>query len=119
MTLETLIDDVSELRLEVTKHPLFFRKWSLETLKIVMEHHVVAVWDFMALAKTLQKGLTCMDVPWMPPAVPESARIINEIILAEESDKIESIGFIGSHFELYLAAMDEVGAKTDAIERLG
>ena len=117
MTFERLEDDIAELRLEVTRHPLFFRPWSVETLRTVMTHHVMAVWDFMALAKTLQRGLTCMDVPWMPPADPVCARMINEIVLAEESDEIETLGFTGSHFELYLAAMDEVGASTEKIER--
>jgi hypothetical protein len=117
MTIERLEDDIAELRLEVTRHPLFFRHWSVETLRTVMTHHVMAVWDFMALTKTLQRGLTCMDVPWMPPADPVCARMINEIVLAEESDQIESLGFTGSHFELYLAAMDEVGAQTDQVER--
>ena len=117
MTLERLENDIAELRLEVTRHPLFFRPWSIETLRQVMSYHVLAVWDFMALTKTLQRGLTCMDVPWMPPADPICARLINEIVLAEESDHIESLNFTGSHFELYLAAMDEVGAPTDPIER--
>ena len=117
MSIERLEDDIAELRLEVTRHPVFFRPWSVETLRTVMTHHVMAVWDFMSLAKTLQRGLTCMDVPWMPPTDPLCARMINEIILAEESDQIESLGFTGSHFELYLSAMDEVGATTDHVER--
>lgn len=117
MTMEGLLADISELRLEVTRHPLFFRAWSHADLKLIMEHHVVAVWDFMALAKALQRGLTCIESPWLPPEDPLGARIINEIILAEETDQIEEIGFVGSHFELYLAAMDEVGANTAAMER--
>ena len=117
MTIEDLRQEISELRLEVTRHPLFFRKWSLRDLQIVMEHHVIAVWDFMALAKTLQRGLTSMDSPWLPPEDPAAARLINEIIVAEESDHIESLNFLGSHFELYLAGMEEVGADVTAVER--
>jgi hypothetical protein len=45
MTLERLEDDIAELRLEVTRHPVFFRPWSVETLRTVMTHHVMAVWD--------------------------------------------------------------------------
>lgn len=117
MSIESVIGEIEELRLEVTRHPLFFRPWSLQDLRIVMGYHVVAVWDFMALAKTLQRGLTCIDLPWLPPGDPLGARIINEIILAEESDHIESLGFMGSHFELYLAGMEEVGADSGPIER--
>ena len=112
------VDDLSELHLEVTRHPLFSRSWSMEDLRTVMQWHVVAVWDFMALAKTLQQRLTVMQVPWLPPSDPEIARMINEIILAEESDHIESLGFTGSHMELYLAAMDEIGASTVPMEGL-
>ena len=112
------VDDLAELRLEVTRHPLFTRTWSLADLRVVMQWHTVAVWDFMALAKTLQQRLTVMQIPWLPPADPVMARMINEIILAEESDHIPELGFTGSHLELYLAAMDEVGAATTPIERL-
>ncbi len=117
MSIEALRHEIEELRLEVTRHPLFFRQWSISDLRKVMEHHVIAVWDFMALAKTLQRGLTSMESPWLPPEDPIAARMINEIIVAEESDRIDPINFHGSHFELYLAAMDEVGADVSAAER--
>ena len=42
---------------------------------------------------------------------------INEIILCEESDYIEGIGFI-SHFEIYLMAMKNMGASSDQLYRL-
>ena len=115
--IDRVIEDLAEIRLEVTRHPLFFVEWSHESLRRVMEHHVIAVWDFMSLVKTLQKGLISQEVPWLPPADPLSARAINQLVLTEESDHIEALGFTGSHFELYLSAMDEVGANTDPVER--
>jgi hypothetical protein len=115
--IDQVIGDLAEVRLEVTKHPLFFAEWDELVLRRVMEHHVVAVWDFMSLVKTLQKGLISQDVPWLPPVDPLLARAMNQVVLAEESDHIESLGFTGSHFELYLSAMDEVGANTDPMER--
>ncbi|QXI38375.1 DUF3050 domain-containing protein [Pseudomonas xantholysinigenes] len=107
---------LSDKKLELSRHPLFSEIDSLETLRRFMETHVFAVWDFMSLTKRLQQELTCVSLPWLPPADPAAARLINEIVLGEESDDRLDHGHY-SHFELYLDAMREVGACTQAIER--
>lgn len=88
---------------------------SLERVQIFMTHHVWSVWDFMSLGKSLQQHLTSVEVPWIPRGEPLSRRLINEIILEEESDEDGNGGYI-SHFELYLQAMDEAGADRRAID---
>ncbi len=44
-------------------------------------------------------------------------RFINELVLEEESDQGMEEGQFSSHFELYLGAMGEIGASTEAIRR--
>lgn len=122
----TVIDAVSreDLRaaLESEKralgsHPIYEEVSSLRALRRFMERHVVCVLDFMSLLKSLQRDLTRVSLPWVPPAHPELARLINEIVLGEESDEVAP-GRFSSHYEWYLSAMDEVGADTGPIRRL-
>jgi hypothetical protein len=53
------------------------------SLRLFVEHHVFAVWDSMSLLKRIQTPITCTQVPWMPPAQPRAARLINEMVLAD------------------------------------
>jgi hypothetical protein len=103
-------------KLQLHDHPIFLEINSFPQLQQFMQHHVFAVWDFMTLTKRLQQDLTCVRLPWLPPTDPQAARLINEIVLDEESDQRLGDGY-SSHFELYLEAMREVGACTMTIER--
>lgn len=82
-----------------------------------MGYHVFAVWDFMSLLKSLQIHLTCVSLPWKPSPYPaEMVRLINQIVLGEESD-VDADGNPVSHFDLYLRGMEEVGADTTLIKK--
>lgn len=89
----------------------FDNAWGVEGVRTFMETHVWAVWDFMSLVKGLQRELTCIDVPWVPVGDPEVRRFINEIVWGEESD-VDRHGRPMSHFEMYLEAMEKMGADT-------
>ncbi|MFF0018059.1 DUF3050 domain-containing protein [Streptomyces sp. NPDC005374] len=104
---------VDTARMQVVKHPLYGRLKTLQDVNTFTEHHVFAVWDFMSLLKNLQRNLTCVDVPWVPRGSSESRRLINDIVLVEESDALGN-GFI-SHFELYVNGMEQAGADTKPI----
>lgn len=105
---------LKQTKTQLFNHSLFKEITSLRKLQLFMESHVFAVWDFMSLTKRLQHDLTCTQLPWVPPVDPQAARLINEIVLSEESDAHPRHGPC-SHFELYLESMAEVGASTSVI----
>src|SRR6202050_518119 len=86
----------------------------MDAVMTFMEYHVFAVWDFMSLLKSLQRGLTCVEVPWVPSGPTGSRRLINDIVLVQESDALGA-GFT-SHFELYLDGMRQSGADRSPID---
>jgi len=114
--IERLEKAVTEARERVVQHPLYAGLDTHDAIVTFMEHHVFAVWDFMSLLKSLQRELTCVTVPWIPTGPTGSRRLINDIVMVEESDELGE-GFI-SHFELYVNGMREAGADTTAIDEL-
>jgi len=118
--LQTLEHRIAPVRQRLMTHPVYSLVNSVPRLRCFMEQHVFAVWDFMSLLKSLQRHLTSVTVPWLPTGN-RAARLINEIVLGEETDD-DGRGGHTSHFELYLASMADCGADTapalNLIERL-
>ena len=112
--IQKLEKDLQETRSKLITHPLYKSLDTKDKLICFMENHVFAVWDFMSLIKALQRNLTCVDVPWTPNANNFAGKLVNEIVLAEESD-IDLNNNPKSHFELYLDSMQLLGANTDLI----
>ena len=105
------------LRKKLQEHKIYKSIKSIEDIRLFMEQHVFAVWDFMSLLKQLQNQLSCTKVPWLPSGNPEAARLINEIVWGEESD-LNRKGIAMSHFEMYLESMQSLGARSQAISEL-
>ena len=110
-------DDLNYLRKSLIEHPLYNSMENLSDIKKFMEVHVYAVWDFMSLVKNLQMNLTCISTPWIPSENSLTARLINEIVMGEETD-IDKNEVAKSHFEMYLDSMNEIGANTNKIKNL-
>ena len=110
--------ELSKLHEELKCHTLYQKIKTKNDLKVFMESHVFAVWDFMSLLKRLQRDITCVSLPWKPSPYPKSVvRMINEIVLGEESD-LDQNGQSCDHFTLYLNAMREIGADTTRLDNL-
>ena len=114
--LSLLRDSTSSVRRQIEGHSLYGEITTVMDLRLFMQAHVFAVWDFMSLLKALQNCLTSVSVPWIPSPYPNACRLINEIVLGEESDAYS--GSHLSHFELYLEAMRQADADTDPITGL-
>jgi hypothetical protein len=114
------LDSLTPLKEKLANHRIFERINSIEELKVFMEHHIFAVWDFMSLLKKLQKDAVPSGSPWVPNPNGNLVRFINEIVMEEESDQAYSNGAeisYTSHYQIYLDAMTEVGASTETILR--
>ena len=122
-----IMDDIKDKKLllenridDLCKHQLFttHKLKSVEDIKIFMGIHIYAVWDFMSILKSLQHHICPSNYPWIPNAYTENgiSRLINEIVLAEESDEISRNKYT-SHFNLYLQAMYDLNVDTYKIKK--
>jgi len=114
MGIELVQQAIQEERDQLLKHHLYHKIKTVADLNVFLENHIYAVWDFMSLLKALQSKLTCVSVPWFASASPDVRYLINEIVLAEESDEYVD-GRRLSHFEMYIDAMETSGADTSAV----
>ena len=114
MSISTIKESIKAQRQQLLTHPLYNDIKSLDDLRHFMQGHVYAVWDFMSLLKALQNKLTCTSVPWLAVGDPQMRYLINEIVLAEETD-LNINGHRQSHFEMYVDAMQDIGADTTAV----
>ena len=111
MEINYIQDKIAKQRNNLLNHRLYSKIKNISDLQSFTENHVYAVWDFMSLLKALQIKLTCTKTPWIPNQNSQTAYLINEIVIAEETD-INQLGKRKSHYELYIDAMTDIGANT-------
>jgi hypothetical protein len=100
---------------ELCLHPLYARLNNLDNIRVFMQYHSFAVYDFMCLLKSLKNHLAMNDIFWKPTTYPQDIiRFVNEIIVGEESD-LDQHGQATSHFMMYINSMKEVGANSNPV----
>lgn len=115
MKTQIIHQKIEPYKQQLLQHSLYQEVKTIDDLKCFTENHVFAVWDFMSLLKALQNSLTCTTTPWMPIGNPEVRYLINEIVLAEETD-LDRDGKHRSHYEMYLEAMQSCGANISVVQ---
>jgi len=115
MKIATIKLRIQSQKEQLLQHSLYDKVKTIDDLNCFLENHIYAVWDFMSLLKALQAKLTCTTTPWFATKNPETRYLINEIVLAEESD-LTLDGRRVSHYEMYIEAMISCGANTTNIE---
>jgi hypothetical protein len=115
MNIETINNSIQPQKELLLQHSLYKKVRTIEDLQCFLENHVYAVWDFMSLLKALQSKLTCTTTPWFATQNSQTRYLINEIVLAEESD-LTLDGNRSSHYEMYIEAMKACEANTAGIE---
>jgi hypothetical protein len=114
MNIATINNSIQPQKKLLLQHSLYKKVKTVEDLQCFLENHVYAVWDFMSLLKALQSKLTCTTTPWFATSNPQTRYLINEIVVAEESD-LTLDGRRSSHYEMYIEAMEACNADTSGI----
>ena len=112
--LDELKEAVLPIREKLAGNKIYNAIKEIDDLQVFLEHHVFAVWDFMSLLKAMQIEHTGVSIPWNPRGNAVARRYINDLVLGLESALLPD-GTVGSHFELYVRAMEQWGADTTAI----
>jgi len=113
------LESISALQQKLNHHPIYAEIKDRRDLQVFMSHHVFSVWDFMSLVKHLQGVVAPTTTPWFPSGNPVVRYFINQLVLEEESDCIQTDTGprYSSHFEYYCEAMHEIGADGGLADR--
>ena len=95
----------------VVNHDLYNKLNSADDISVFDELPCICCLGFYVFVKVITKPSYLYFFTWKPVGDSETRRLINSIVLEEESD-VDANGNPSSHFEMYLDAMNECGADT-------
>ncbi|MBC7530277.1 MAG: DUF3050 domain-containing protein [Oligoflexus sp.] len=90
-------------------HKLYKNLNDESALRIFVEHHILCVWGYGFLLRNLYQDLVARVEPLASQAQKEAQKLIAEIMIEEEFEE-QADGTLSSHLELYLEAMQILGA---------
>ena len=88
-------------------HRIYESLCTQKALSLFMERHVICVWSYHALLKSIAEDLVSKSLPLNSDSLKESIRLISELILDEEVTELAD-GQYFSQLELYLESMQEM-----------
>ncbi len=95
-------------------HKLYERVADEASLRLFIEHHVICVWSYNFLLRDIHQELVTMIHPLNSQSQKEAIRLVSEMILEEEVEE-QNDGTLVSHLEIYLEAMQDLGANISPI----
>jgi len=95
-------------------HKLYDRIYDEYSLRLFVEHHVICVWTYNYLLRNIYQELVNSIQPLNSQTQKEAIRLTSEIILEEELEE-QGDGSLQSHLEIYLEAMQDLGADIGPI----
>jgi hypothetical protein len=99
----------ASLSASIARHPVIHTINDHPEVRLLIEHHVFAVWDFVYLVNELNRRMLCR------PDHAESADLLRSMRREGEGD--DENGY-STYFSRYLAAMDACNADTQPIKTL-
>ncbi len=112
--IESFLQTVQPLRKQIVHHDIFQQLDSLEHLQLFMESHAFVVWEDLSIVRAFQKSKNKDFVPWALRENAAQMRSLYATLLLAEAD-LDMEGKPQNHLDLYIQAMEEVGANTSKI----
>ncbi|KOY51772.1 DUF3050 domain-containing protein [Polaribacter dokdonensis] len=114
LNIDFIIENLDSSSYQTCNLELYSSIENKKDVKSFMENHIFAIWDYMSLMRALENNLRDNSVPWFPSNNGKNLKILYKI-LDEEEYTIDASGSVKSYFEMYLEAMEEIGANTSDI----